>query len=146
MLFRSPPGSSYPTIAEAWQEYYSPFDEDGYSSGGYPFDSSYVVPGGDILVCTATDATTDRIICDDTSGLLAGQEIVFTNAVIGGITQDQIYYVKTVVSPVSFTISTTQGGAVFGLTTEFGNMAAEAANQRMAIYTITVDQIGRAHV
>lgn len=43
--YNGPPGSSYPTINDAWQDYLYPYSSDGYDTG--EFDEAVLVPGGD---------------------------------------------------------------------------------------------------
>lgn len=47
-----------------------------------------------------------------TIGFYVGMPIKFTGAVIGGIVDEQVYYVESVVNVTDFTISETPGGAV----------------------------------
>jgi hypothetical protein len=68
----------------------------------------------------------------------AGQPIVFTAGVIGGIVEDQEYYVHSVVSATEFKITATVGGSPVTLFNQSGTMTAEPANQRMAIYRINI--------
>jgi hypothetical protein len=143
--YDGPPGSNYATTNDAWFDYLHPFDSGTTtgSTGSFdaaPFDDAVMVPGGDTFVCTATDSVTDRITCSSTSDLRNGQPIQFTAGVIGGIVQDQFYYVLSVDSPTDFTITDTVGGTTpVSLTTDSGTMAAKPANQRMAIYRISID-------
>lgn len=139
--YDGPPGSDYPTVDDAWQDYLYPYDSSGYSEDGETFDEAEVVPDGTTFTCTATTTSTNVITCTTTTGLRVGQEIVFTSGVIGGIVQDQIYYVFEIVSGSQFKITATAGGTVFALTTAAGTMIAEPANQRMAIYEISVDPL-----
>lgn len=124
----------------AWQNYLHPYDTTGYSSLPETFDQSVTVPGGDKVECYETYAGTNIIRCDFTSGLLPGQEIVFTEAVIGGIVQDQIYYVLDIIGFTEFRITSTKGSSTpVTLTNDTGSMIAVSANERMAIYKISLD-------
>jgi hypothetical protein len=141
--YDGPPGSSYSTIEQAWQWYDPPFDsgETNGSAGSFdaaPFDQSYTVPAGDTITCTATVASGNTIDCNSTYSMRAGQPIVFTAGVIGGIVEDQEYYVHSVVSATEFKITATVGGSPVTLFNQSGTMTAEPANQRMAIYRINI--------
>ena len=82
------------------------------------------------------------IICDTTSGLIENQQIKFTTGIIGGLVADQIYYVYEVVSSTSFKIKENPGDIIpVALTNDTGTMAGIPANQRMAIWTLTVNPV-----
>jgi hypothetical protein len=76
------------------------------------------------LVCTATDATTDTITCDQNTraDFFVGAEITFERTVFGGISANTTYYVAEIVSDTAFKISETFSGPVFSLTTATGSM------------------------
>lgn len=142
-------GSVYATTNEAWTYYEYPFDSgavDGdpgsFDSG--TFDQSYVVPGGDPLTSTQTIAASDTIVCNSTSGLRVDQPIQFTSGVFGGLVTNQIYFVRTINSATTFTVSETQGGSILSLNNASGTMVTKPANLRMAIYRMNlVDNIIR---
>lgn len=146
--YDGPPGSNYPTTTAAWQEYTEPFDagETVGSPGSFDaseFDVAYTVPGGDTLNCTATTAATDRITCNATGDMRAGQPIKFTANVIGGLVQDQQYYVLSVDSATTFRITDSATGTTpVALTDAAGAMTGEPANLRMAIYRMNISEVG----
>lgn len=73
--------------------------------------------GGAIAMTTVgTDATSDEVEVDDTTGLVAEGGVVF-GAAIGGLFAGVVYYVETVVDGTHFTVSATPGGALLPLTT-----------------------------
>lgn len=123
------------------------------------------------IVCTATDSASDTITCEDTTYLNTNDVVWFSGDVFGGVKSFttsnviQQYYV-TKISPTSFKLSLTQGGAFVSLnddtgtmtvnttyftvsqqisgtpetlSTESGNMTAVFGNARMAVYRISVD-------
>lgn len=146
--YNGPPGSSYATTDQAWQNYTAPFDSG--STTGSPgsfdasdFDESFTVPGGDVINCTNTIGSTDTVVCDDTNDMRAGQPIRFTSGVFGGIVANQQYYVLSVDSSTTFKVtdSPTSTTAV-NLSTAAGSMVGEPANERMAIYRISVTAEG----
>jgi hypothetical protein len=77
-----------------------------------------------VAVITTTESTNDTLTCDTTSLLFVGKPIQFTGAVIGGVAINTTYYVKTIITSTTFTISATSGGGTFGLTDASGSMVA----------------------
>jgi hypothetical protein len=73
---------------------------------------------------TATEATDDTLTCDSTDLLFVGKPIQFTGAVFGGVAINTTYYVKTIITATTFTISATSGGGTFTLTSATGSMKA----------------------
>lgn len=73
---------------------------------------------------TATEATDDTLTCDTTDLLFVGKPIQFTGAVFGGVAINTTYYVKTIITATTFTISATSGGGTFALTSATGTMKA----------------------
>lgn len=75
---------------------------------------------------TATTAITNVLTCDDTTGFVVGQTIVFkgtlgfTNVSVDGT----VYYVNSIVSPTEFTITDAIGNADITLATEVGFVVA----------------------
>jgi hypothetical protein len=81
-------------------------------------------------IIKSTTAGTNLITCTSTKGFVLNAEVVFTatvvvsgtgltptTAVFGGLTAGTTYYVKTINSDNTFTVSTTSGGAAVSLTT-----------------------------
>ena len=79
------------------------------------------------MTVTATDNGTNQFTADDTTGLLSNQVIQFSGTTFGNVFPGGTYYVKTVDSGTTFTISTTLGGAAFEPTTATGSMTATGA-------------------
>ena len=71
---------------------------------------------------TITDSTNNLITCTNTTQFVIGRPVVFTGTVFGDITEDQTYYIKTINSSTTFTISSTQNGDILPLTTDTGLM------------------------
>lgn len=137
--FDGPPGSSYATADEAFQNYLFPYDSGSFDATGESFDEATTVPDGTLITVTNTATGSNNITCNGTSGLTVGQEIFFTGTVFGGIVANTVYFVHSVINTTTFRISATAGGAVFALSTAAGSMVGRPANQRMAIYEISVD-------
>ena len=77
-----------------------------------------------VAVVTQTEASTSVLTCADTSLLYADKPIQFTGAVFGGVAINTTYYVKTIITATTFTISATSGGTEFAVTTATGTMVA----------------------
>jgi hypothetical protein len=68
-----------------------------------------------IVNVTQTASTSNTIIVDSTSGLNINNSIIFTGTTFGNIVAGTPYYIKSILSDTSFTISATLGGSVFVL-------------------------------
>lgn len=135
-------GEYYPTTNSAWQNYVYPYDSIGFSEAPSEFDEAIVIPGGGQVECFQTYSVGNQIRCNDTSGLQSGQEIVFVINAIGGITLNTVYYILDVVDQTHFTITATAGSMTpVSLSNSTGLMYGDSANERMGIYTITVDPL-----
>lgn len=82
---------------------------------------------------TATDETTNRIMCDDVTDFLINKSITFQGVPFGGLQEDTVYYVKTIsYATNSITVSLTTSGGIAGptvdLTTATGTMFANIEN------------------
>jgi hypothetical protein len=78
---------------------------------------------------TATDISSNVITLNSTTGLSSGATgtpIVFTGTVFGGISLNQVYYVKSIVDSTHITVSTTLNGTTLTLTDSTGSMSAVA--------------------
>jgi len=71
---------------------------------------------------TATTSSTDTLTATSTVDMFIGMPIRFTGVVFGGVQINTTYYVKTIITETTFTISATQGGGIFNLTTATGTM------------------------
>jgi len=71
---------------------------------------------------TITDGTSYLITCTSTTQFTVGRPVVFTSTVFGGIEEGETYYIKTINSSTTFTITSTQNGNVFPLTSASGLM------------------------
>ena len=105
--FDGPPGSNYPNADAAFQDYEVLYGESPYSADGDGFDESRTVSGGDILACTATDGSTDRITYTNVSGspkVYPGLPMVFSGSVFGGISAG-LYVALTAPNDTTFTVA-----------------------------------------
>lgn len=90
-----------------------------------------------VATVTATDATTDIMTCDSTDLLFVGKPIQFTGAVFGGVAINTTYYVLTIPTETTFTISGTSGGPIFALSTATGSMKANTIKPSPIVLPIT---------
>jgi hypothetical protein len=75
-----------------------------------------------ITTITAAETTNDTFTCTSTADLFVDQPVQFVGSVFGGVAINTTYYVKTIITETTFTISATQGGGIFNLTTASGTM------------------------
>lgn len=59
--------------------------------------------------CTATDGTYEIITCDSTAGFYLDMPVQFSGVVFGGVTAGTVYYIRSIPSSTTFTISATPG-------------------------------------
>jgi hypothetical protein len=136
------------TNDQAWQQQTSLFDEFGFDAGLVPgavdtFDSGYTLSDGYQVECTATNGITERITCQSTAGMTAGDVIWFTGSVFGNVlpfsASNKAYYILSVVNGTQFTMTdTAQGTTPVNLSTDSGTMLGTWGNTRMDIWEITI--------
>ena len=71
---------------------------------------------------TGTSSSTNLLTCDDTAGFYVNMPIEFTGSAIGGTVLNTVYYIKTVNSSTTFSITESLGGGVLTLSTDNGSM------------------------
>jgi len=77
-----------------------------------------------ITTATQTISTNNSIVCVSTYGFTVGRPIIFTGTTIGGIVENQTYYIKSIINSTTFTISVTQNGSTFLVNDAVGSMVA----------------------
>lgn len=87
--------------------------------------------------CTAVDGTYEIITCDSTSGFYLDMPIQFLGVVFGGVVAGTVYYVRSIPSSTTFTISSAPG-------TNSG--PASAVNLTTASGTMTVSPVSYIYV
>ena len=100
------PGTSYPGV-QVWGDYFL---------GSQPNPLT--------VDCTSSSATNNAITCSNTLRLTLNGPIRFYGTTFGGVVEGTVYYVKEIISPTEFTLSSAINGAVLTLTTATGNMVA----------------------
>ncbi len=89
---------------------------------------------------TATEAVSNLITIDSTTGFQANNPIIFGGDTFGGIISGQLYYISAVNDSTSFTISLTPSGSAVTLTNGTGTLVARTAStitQTTATGTLT---------
>lgn len=100
-----------------------------------------------ITTITATSATNNTISCVSTQNFAVNNPIVFTGTgVFGGLVAGTVYYIKTIPSSTTFTISSTVGGSTFVLTTATAYSADTTTTQAVTSTVITENAISGASV
>lgn len=94
-------------------------------------------------VGSSTSSIDDSITVISTVGFSVGRPVIFSGSVLGGLVADVICYVKTVLSPTSFTVSSTQYGTLLPVTTDSGFMtvslpAVSTGEPTIRTYTFTL--------
>ena len=74
------------------------------------------------ITITSTTDTGDYVNISSNANLYVNMPIYFTGTAFGGVTANTLYYVKALNGTTQFTISETQGGATFNVTTGTGTM------------------------
>lgn len=88
------------------------------------------------VTTTATSTSSNTITCFSTNAFYEGRAVVFTLTAFGSIIEGATYYIKNIISPTSFTISTTQFGPTFSLTDDTGLMTVTLPNTSVGEPTI----------
>ena len=85
---------------------------------------------------TITDDATNTFTCISTTGFSIGRPISFSGDVFGGVSLGTTYYVLDVINSTTFTISATQDGPIFEVTSDVGFMTASLPNITVGTPTI----------
>lgn len=100
---------------------------------------------------TASSSADDTFTCDTTELLYVGKPIQFTGGIFGGVAINTTYYVLTIPTATTFTISATSGGPTFALSNATGTMVANTIkpspislpitniNNTAGTFTMTID-------
>lgn len=88
---------------------------------------------GHTAIVTRTRSGTNTITTNTTGDLVPNQKIKFSNTIFGGIVPLQTYYIKQIIDGNEFTISETEGGPVFPLTTVTGGAMFVSADYAIGI-------------
>ena len=119
----------------------SPVGEPGDVAGTFSIDPASSIA---FATCTAIDGTYNIITCDSTAGFYLDMPIAFTGITFGGILGGGTYYVRSIPSATTFTVSTVPGtyagpGQLTDLLTATGTMYVSPINY---LYASTGDYDG----
>jgi hypothetical protein len=119
----------------------SPVGEPGDVAGTFSIDPASSIA---FATCTAIDGTYNIITCDSTAGFYLDMPIAFTGITFGGILGGGTYYVRSIPSANTFTVSTVPGtyagpGQLTDLLTATGTMYVSPINY---LYASTGDYDG----
>ncbi len=108
----------------------SPVGEQGDVAGTFSMDPASSIA---FATCTAIDGTYNIITCDSTAGFYLDMPIAFTGTTFGGILGGGTYYVRSIPSATTFTVSTVPGtyagpGQLTDLITATGTMYVSPIN------------------
>jgi hypothetical protein len=84
------------------------------------------------IAVTATTVTTNVITCASTTTLTVGQPVIFSSG-LGGLAGGTVYFVNTIPSTTTFTVSAVYGGAVFALTTATGSINVQQTTTNLTV-------------
>ena len=101
------------------------------------------VPSGSTITttATATNASGNLITVGTTTGMRANEPIVFTGTAFGNLVSGTTYYVKSIVDGTHITISATQEGQLFNLTSASGSLSVAAGSSAKS-FTIFESNVG----
>ena len=93
-------------------------------------------PGQLILTVTNTTVSTNvlTISTTDTAKIPVGTQVYFLGTVFGGIEASTAYYVASVPTNSTFTVSLTRGGGAITLSTATGSMSMYSRNETVSAY------------
>jgi len=99
---------------------------------GTDLTSTLAVPYFEITI-TQTALNTNLLTTASTSQLAVNCPVIFIGAsLLGGVQPNTTYYVKTIDSATTFTISSSPGGAVFGLSTAIASMTCRFGGTKIS--------------
>ncbi len=97
-------------------------NEDGTIRGYATPPTIDVVYSAASTTATVSSSSTNEFTCGSTNLFSEGRPLVFTGTMIGGVVANTTYYVKTITSSTTFTISATQNGPLILLSNGSGLM------------------------
>ena len=91
---------------------------------------------------STTEAISNLITVESTSGFVANQPVRFTGTAFGGLTSETTYYVLAINNSTSFTISSTPGGSAVNLTSGAGNLIVRTTANDFVLTTASGTMVG----
>ena len=97
-----------------------------------------------VTIASVTSSTTNTITVTSTVGFTIGRPVVFSGTTFGDINTGQQYYIKTIPTATTFTVSTTQNGSIALLTEGTGYMtvtlpAVSTGRPTIRTYSFTLE-------
>ena len=89
---------------------------------------------------TNTSSSGNLLTCASTAGFYVDMPITFSGTSLGGVELDYQYYIKTIPSGLTFTISDTPGGTTFTLTNDNGTMTVTGVPYIRLDTAVSVDE------
>jgi len=89
-----------------------------------------------VTYATNTSSTDNSITVGSTSGIVVGREVTFSGAGLANISTGVVYYVQSVIDQTRFTISQTQFGPVYPITTSTGFLTVTLPSTTMGQPTV----------
>lgn len=81
---------------------------------------------------TASIITSNAITLSNVTGLTVDMPVIFTGTLFGGLSENRVYYVKTIVG-TTVTLSLTRGGSTLSLTNSSGTMSMIAQTEPLYV-------------
>lgn len=81
-----------------------------------PSKLEYMFNDTNVGTIISATSTSNLLTCTSTAGFVLNKPAVFTGNVFGGVVANTTYYIKSINSSTTFSISATSGGSVFTLT------------------------------
>ena len=106
--------------------------------GGTLSGTNSLVTASITISGTTTGTNEFTVSVGNTNHLAVGQPIVFFGTTFGGVnastsTSSTVYYVQSIPTPSTFTVSATFGGAVYSLSTASGTMTAQEGVNNLVV-------------
>jgi len=97
-----------------------------------------------VTTATQTSSTNNTITVNSTTGFTVGRPVTFSGTTFGDINTGVTYYVKSILNSTTFTISATQNGPAYILTTNSGLMTVtlppvSTGNPTIRTYSFTLE-------
>lgn len=104
--------------------YYGFIPDQGTTEVTYSFNITVYESGSinNTVTVISTTAGTNRLTCASTANLAVGMPLVFDTTVFGGILANTVYYISSIPTLSTFTVSVLPAGAAVNLLTESGTM------------------------
>ena len=102
-------------------------------------DAQHITVSPSIISATATEteAVSNLITVNDTTGFVPNNPVIFSGDTFGGLVSGTVYYVSAVNSITSFTVSTVPSGSAVTLTDGFGIITVRTTSANVTLTSAT---------